>query len=650
MVVMGIACWFLWQTATDEAMAESLRRMSRAAAKNQRNRVREIRIPRGENAPHDEKVFSRYEKTDFDACDLEAEFRLGDQINLTFFETLRLGFTITRQMKAKTSHRVYLASSGGRDGAHAVILQKEGGGVVVHVWDDHVKAHFLISCHDHIAWIGELGDETSSVLCMNGNGNPISKEDIDTNEPPPEKLSDGSVVVDVLIAQDTRSVDYAAQLGLAPDEFAELTLQQVNAVLEQSGLLDDFSFRLVHSGTLDGSLGADPEEVLKRVRMGYELNGVSLDRGVRRMREEHGADLVVVLMDSETGFAGISEGLSGIDYLGGIQCVYGVCDMRSAMLGYTMAHELGHLFGAGHSDEQEFQKGPQLFEFSAGCYGDDWCSVMSYPKAGHWRKIGEFSSPKIGDEHHDNVQTIRLTYARISNYRRAKDNSPKPVARRAEKSTSADVAEQTPSTVTSNATIVATALLLETAVAAKDLGKTMTDETPTPTASRRRRGQPTVTLEEFGRLVFASSSGETEGKVVAALPPGAVLNFDTKQMAEEFKANHPNVVEVMTDFLPDGVALEQLSNGEIVPEDENDAQARKSRLLLAADKDGFLVGRFNLIYTDEKGTASVVVRVEGRLMGNGESGGIASIDGDDSGPWYLTIAPDAPAPDTSSAP
>ena len=610
-------------------------------AETQHARVHELSLPRGAAESFDRDVFRRYAKANGAAFDLDDELRLGDEIRMTLFETLRLSLVVERQMKSTGRHRVFLASSGGGDGAHAVILQKRDG-VIVHVTDDATASNFILGLHRHLTWVGEYGGRLVPIRCGNGADAPLTRDQIPRNLPPAEKLADGSVVVDVLVAQDVHAAKFASRQGMTHEEFAELTLQQANLVLERSGLLDEFSFRLVHSVVLGGSLGDDLSRALQHVSAGIPLNGIDLRTSIHLARDRHGADVAVALMDGSSGsMAGISQGLGGYAYLrnAGSERAHCVCDMRAAM-GYTLAHELGHILGAGHSDQQEIYQGPQLFEFSAGCYGGDWHSVMAYAKEGHLRPIGRFSSPELsGDDGHDNVQTLRLTYARVSNYRRARDAASVPVAR--------GPANPVPDLVASASAAAGGAVIASVPKTARAAGGAilsadgeMEDEAPENT--RRRTGRPTVTLEQFRQFVQGAAKKLDAKPIVAGVPRGSVLNIDTKLVAREFQNSHPEVVEVLTDFLPDGVSLEQLSSGRIVPEDRRDPSARKSGLVLKVDEDGILSGKFRLIFRDAEGKSSVDVKVIGRVM-EGESAGVASIDGDDAGPWYVTIAPDETA-------
>jgi len=600
-------------------------------------RVRNFCIPRGRELPHDKNVFERYEESDFDIEELEKDLVLGDEIRLTLFEAYQYCLTVTRQMKTKGRYRVFLASSRGKNGrVHAIFLQKSNG-LVAFVTDDGSGNCFLLQGEGGCAAAGKL-----VVAVSDGCGyvsEPLDLAKLGTPKKiDPERLEDGSAVVDVLVAQDSRSVKYASELDLAPDEFAELTVQKANAVLEDCGLLDEFALRLVHTVELGASAGGDVGEVLGYASSGKMLNGIDFGEKVCRAREEYGADIVAVLMQSDSCTVGVSYGMSPNTYLHGVERAYCVSDAQCAMSNYTMVHEIGHIFGAGHSDEQECSPGPQLFNFSAGCYGGDWRSVMSYAKEGHDRRIGRFSSPEISnDDRHDNVRTIRLTYAIVSGYRKSKEHT------RASLEKSLPVAEpESGSSSEENESVVVASADPEGGLSTVEIAHKK-DKAKKSEARSRKRGKSTVSVQDFANFVHNVANGEPTEKIVATLPAGAVLNFDAKLMAEEFKASRPDVVTVMTDFLPDGVSLVQRPDGSIASDGGNDAAAEKAGLLMKLDDNGMLSGKFCLTYESAEGSEAVDVQVTGMLVG-GEAAGVAAIENGNCGPWYVTIAPEAAEP------
>ena len=294
-------------------------------------------------------------------------------------------------------------------------------------------------------------------------------------------------VVDVLMAFDRSAKAWLADNGYGScDEFAAICLRKMNWVLANSGLLEDFSFRLAGIAEVDvdvpesyhavegyyDSYGYYEEyEYTDLSRMLEDATGDSAGlsskwAALRAERELVCADVVSVLVASEeSGTVGLAYSLDRMsiatpEYFA--DHAYSVVCIGSVASDNTQVHEIGHLMGAGHSDQMDPDYyrdadgvsllGPQLFPYSAGMYfneadGDeaagaerDWLwryTVMgyNYPGPGWGTDVygdpifaaGEpcFSSPNLfsengvakGDALHDNARTLRETYAFVANYR-----------------------------------------------------------------------------------------------------------------------------------------------------------------------------------------------------------------------------------------
>ena len=292
-------------------------------------------------------------------------------------------------------------------------------------------------------------------------------------------------VVDVLVAFDRSAMAWLAENGYGScDEFAEICLRKMNWVLENSGLVDEFSFRLAGTAKvdvdvpasyhivagyyydIDGNYNEDGYTDLSRVLDDATGDSTAGKRSpewtaLRAERELACADVVSLLVASENdGTVGLAYSLDRTsiatpEYFS--DHAYSVVCIDRALTDCTQVHEIGHMMGAGHSDEMstEFYPeeilGPQLFQYSAGAYfdaaqsGEDaqWrYTVMGYNYPGWyevhtngWGKVYTnevfadeepcFSSPLLfaengvamGDELHDNARTLRETYAFVANYR-----------------------------------------------------------------------------------------------------------------------------------------------------------------------------------------------------------------------------------------
>lgn len=268
--------------------------------------------------------------------------------------------------------------------------------------------------------------------------------------------------VDVLVAYDTTASAWLTANSKTATDFAAEQVDNMNTVLTNSGLGDTFAFRCVgvHDGafTYATSIGFD----------GFLQNAVEGTddawKALRNARDSYGADIVMLLVDTGTtaGHVGHSKSMApavskdgaaperkwnldfeGVDeYLKWFaEQAYGVCNIRSVSSqdDYTMAHEAGHIMGAGHSDILHSDPGPQLFTYSAaymydGSDGNSYATVMGYNSNGSgdgktYEVLPYFSSPDLknpktdeplGDADHDNVTTLKNTYAIVAAFRPTK--------------------------------------------------------------------------------------------------------------------------------------------------------------------------------------------------------------------------------------
>ncbi len=282
---------------------------------------------------------------------------------------------------------------------------------------------------------------------------------------PPE--SDGTdnllKVVDILVCYDKDARGWISDKGYDTVDFAEIQVARMNAVLENSGLLDDFRYRLVGVKELSVAikdLGSNNDS-----RFLYALNSLDMNsqlslkedatlRGVIEARYSTGADIAVVLAyTGETeGTLGASYGLLNISdwdsaanlaYTG--RRAFSVCEIAAVEAKYVMVHEVGHVMGAGHPTAQQVNPnqincGPQLFDYSSAYIfdydGNTYFTIMGYSWDGKggtgFIPVAAFSSPELTfhdngadtgvpmgvDGVCDNVKTLRNSYAAVAKYRK----------------------------------------------------------------------------------------------------------------------------------------------------------------------------------------------------------------------------------------
>ena len=281
--------------------------------------------------------------------------------------------------------------------------------------------------------------------------------------------------VDVLIAFDRSALRWLERNGYAREEFAAAYLDRMNLVLANSGLDGYFTFRLVGAPVVNMDITNQYAACYASGQEYTEFNDALDDvasqtpssrkdaawrnvkepawKSLRQVREQTFADVVSILVDSkDEGTVGLAWALDGtsvktLDYFSDL--AYSICCIEAAAKDSTQVHEIGHIMGAGHSDEMDFgiygkdMLGPQLFPYSAGQYfmtteprRNKWhYTVMGYNYPGWTDALDEpifayeelcFSSPDLfygdtgvamGDSTHDNARTLRETYAIVANFR-----------------------------------------------------------------------------------------------------------------------------------------------------------------------------------------------------------------------------------------
>lgn len=280
--------------------------------------------------------------------------------------------------------------------------------------------------------------------------------------------------VDILIVYDRTGLAWLSSTGRTPKAYAEAQIAKMNLALANSGLAGEFAVRLC--GVLESEV--DVTRDCGRKQSAYLEEGLQRMVGstgakwkaIRDAREKTGADLVMMLADSDPGAKSVDEiggtigisaslendsekGLFGLDKAALDEHrdqAYGACNIRYVDADNTFSHEVGHVLGAGHSEllsEDYSRPGPLLFPYScAKMYldvdGEYYFTIMGYNSTDGeddsptYKEIPYFSSPELahpetgtalGDDRHDNVRTLRETYAIVSQFRVNASRRPTPV-------------------------------------------------------------------------------------------------------------------------------------------------------------------------------------------------------------------------------
>lgn len=260
-----------------------------------------------------------------------------------------------------------------------------------------------------------------------------------------------SKVVDIFVGFDQSAKQYLAGIGQTMEGLAQTQVDRLNACVANSGLDGDFTFRLVGTADFDVDTSAFLlVDILGNLKNAQDASGVW--KKVWAKRDELGADLFSFvtggdIKGAQRGFGwtlGCSTGVFGVSESQGLasmpsdwitQCSNYYCFNVLSVLAlaepddYTLAHEIGHNMGCGHSDSFA-SDGQKFYNFSAGYEVGGYVTVMGYPTLGVIQIAPVFSSPAVqyvglamGDATHDNVRTLRNNYAFVAQYRASKDAS-----------------------------------------------------------------------------------------------------------------------------------------------------------------------------------------------------------------------------------
>jgi Metallo-peptidase family M12 len=144
----------------------------------------------------------------------------------------------------------------------------------------------------------------------------------------------------------------------------QIAVEEVNRSFRNSGL-NNISLRPVHTQLIDyDEAGAEHFEHLYRM-----VDGVGLFGEVHKLRDEKQADIVGLIVDDPSS-CGLSTRVAAASKE---VVVHHSC----AMITYSIAHEIGHIFGARHERTVDASNSP--FDFAHGYVnGRKWRDMMSY--------------------------------------------------------------------------------------------------------------------------------------------------------------------------------------------------------------------------------------------------------------------------------
>ena len=338
------------------------------------------------------------------------EVAIGDELTFTLFDDVTLKLTLKKKMHSPLCGDVFLAEVAGYEGFKTAVVLRTAEGLTVDVQDFRNKKYYKVlstaagvKVQETEARGGGSGGCDTLRRQVSGNSQSSAYEAADgsgsaRNASPAARLlapasGRGGVYVDILVAYEKNAAAWAKSNG-GLNNFAETAVQKMNTALANTGLDSYFSFRLV--GVVDVPMASTSlDTVLYNAT--YGDNGW---RTIKTKRDEVGADIVTVLVDtgSAYGVTGLGWSLETTNFKSFAGSAYNACAIRSVAQSHTMTHEVGHNMGCGHSTAQSSSPGPQLYDYSAGYYfsagGSKYHTIMAYDGEGPGgTEVPYFSSP-----------------------------------------------------------------------------------------------------------------------------------------------------------------------------------------------------------------------------------------------------------------
>ena len=245
----------------------------------------------------------------------------------------------------------------------------------------------------------------------------------------PSPSGDAITTVDLLVVYTPQAMAGVGSAA-AMDAVIELAVEETNLGYEASGV--DVELNVVHRAqTAYDESGFDWSDTLSRLRGtsdGY------MDE-IHALRDAHGADHVVLLVDTVGPYAGI-----GYQLVNGVApffdaWAFSVVARDYATGAYTFGHELGHNMGANHDHDNA--QGPGYYADSHGLQvpTHGYRTIMAYSCDGCAR-INHWSNPAISVAGAatgvagwaDNARTLNQTALLTSQFRVATPSPPPPSA------------------------------------------------------------------------------------------------------------------------------------------------------------------------------------------------------------------------------
>ena len=400
------------------------------------------------NAP--EIVASHLVRTDSARAASRADFAVGDRISVRLFSEDPLEIRLMEKSANSSGGTSFLGATGKSGDIVDSVVVQDNHGIQMTIQDmgsGRVYTVFSLDGETRVTeWKTGGGPRECRTLeppVPDGWNADAAQKTAGEAEVSPKP---GQTYVDVLVAFDTTAVSWLSENGSSRESFAATAVQKMNTAIANTGLDSSFRFRLV--GTMEtgsSALGSLQDALYAAKGQSTTVNGTSISwPSVKTKRNEFGADIVCVMIDTGSAYGTVGLGFSmesaNRSYFS--DSTFNACAIRAVVSGHTMTHEVGHNMGAGHTDmvADTSNRGPQLFSYSSGYYftaGDtSYHTIMAYNTDGYGNyytaapffssSSHQYNGTTVGNSTHDNSRTLANTFAEVAAYRSAtiQDNPP----------------------------------------------------------------------------------------------------------------------------------------------------------------------------------------------------------------------------------
>lgn len=259
------------------------------------------------------------------------------------------------------------------------------------------------SLHDNASSDNSSGQTTGRLVVAEPKVPPFRDEDR-------RALEAKKITVDLMLLYTKNAARY--YIGNLADRLP-FPVEQANATFRNSGL-GNITLRLVHSQMIDfDEAGASHFNILYRM-----VDKVGPFKDIEKLRNEKHADIVGLIIDSPKG-CGLSTRV-GADS----EQAYFVVHHACAAVTLSIAHEIGHIFGARHDRVVDASNEPLPYAHGF-INGTKWRTMMGYNDGcGGCPRIPYWSNPRVmykgeptGTDASDNARVILEEAERISKFR-----------------------------------------------------------------------------------------------------------------------------------------------------------------------------------------------------------------------------------------